>query len=404
MCFMQKRFSIKIISRYLIKETAPQFLFILVIFCSVIFISQLLRLSDVLMAFGLSLENILLPFLFIIAPFLSLMIPVSFLFGTMLAFMRLSADNEYAVLLSAGMNLRRAITPIFHLSIVVFVMALFASTTLEAWGRREFDRFLFRKTKTEIDNIVRIKVQEGTFVDDFLGYTFYTEKISQSRVHYNKVLIAPKRESRESDFVMTAAEADIEGSIKDGFLKMVLHNGSSYSYDDTKNEVSTLEFEHAELDLLRAFREKVLGKERIDEDYRSYPIDRLYHFVKNLENDPKRPNEGEFLRSRYLLHSRVANPFMVFLFALIGIVLGIHDSRKQKNWSYFLAIVSIMSVLVTIVCFRWFAEQGLLDARLAAWIPFGIFGVIAVFLFYQKNRLPISENILSPKNFPFLGR
>lgn len=318
--------------------------------------------------------------------------------------MRLSADNEYAVLLSAGMNLRRAVTPVLQLSFVVFIMALFASTTLEAWGRREFDRFLFRKTKTEIDNIIRLKVLEGTFAEDFLGYTFYTEKIAPNRVHYDRVLIAPKRDSRESDFVMTAAQANIEGSIKDGFLKMVLHDGISYSYDETKNEVSTLEFERAELDLLRAFREKVFGKERIDEDYRSFPIPKLYQFVKNLESLPEKPNEGEFLRSRYLLHSRLANPFMVFLFAFFGIVLGIHDSRKQKNWSYFLAIFSIMSVLVTIVCFRWLAEQGLLDARFAAWIPFGVFGLIAGFLFYQKNRLPISENILSPKNFPFLGR
>lgn len=356
------------------------------------------------MAFGFSLENLLLPFLFIIAPFLSLMIPVSYLFGTMIAFMRLSADNEYAVLLSAGMSLRRAMAPVFFLSLAVFVSAIFASTTLEAWGRREFDRFLFRKTKTEIDNMIRLKIQEATFVDNFLGYIFYTEKIGPSRIDYEKVLIAPMRESKESDFVLTAARANIEGSAKDGVLHMVLHNGVSYSYDEKKNEVSTLQFERAELDLLRAFREKVFGNERVDEDYRSYSIGRLYDFVSKLQKDPAREKNGEFLRSRYLLHSRLANPFIVFIFALMGVIIGIHDSRKQKNWSYFLAILATMSILVCIVFFRWVAEQGIIIAPIAAWLPFGIFSVISGFLFYQKNRLPISENILSPRNFPFLGR
>ncbi len=356
------------------------------------------------MAFGLSLENILLPFLFIVAPFLSLMIPVSYLFGTMIAFMRLSADNEYAVLLSAGMNLRRVMIPVLYLSIGVFSLAFFASTSLEAWGRREFEQFLFQKTKTEIDNMIRLKVQEGVFVDNFLGYIFYTEKMGENRIHYENVIIAPMRESKESDFVLTAKGADIEGSVKDGFLHMVLHRGLSYSYDDLTKEVTVLEFERAELDLLRAFREKVFGNERADLDYRSFPIDKLYYFISELEDKTKRQNEGEFLRARYLFHSRIANPFMVFMFAIVGTVLGIHDSRKQKNRSYFLAILCTMASLLTIVCFRWLAEQGLLDAKYAAWLPLGIFAIIAGFLFYQKNRLPISENILAPKNFPFIGR
>ena len=388
----------------MIKEITPQFIFILVIFCSVIFISQLLRLSDVLMAFGFSWENILLPFLFIIAPFLSLMIPVSFLFGTMLAFMRLSADNEYTVLLSSGMSLRRAVGPIFFVASVIFLAALVASTSLEAWGRREFDRFLFRKTKTEIDNIVRLKIQEGTFVDNFLGYIFYTEKIAKDRVHYEKVLIAPMRESKESDFVLTAMRAEITGSVKDGFLHMILHDGMSYSLDENTNEVTTLQFDRADLDLLRAFREKVFGSGTLEEDYRSFPIVRLYNFVKNLEKDASKQDDGEFLRARYLLYSRLLNPLIVFLFALLGMILGIHDARQQRNWSYFLAILATMASLITIVGFRWLAEQGFLGAILAASLPLGIFAILAGFLFYQKNRLPISENILSPKNFPLIGR
>ena len=356
------------------------------------------------MAFGFSLENILLPFLFIIAPFLSLMIPVSYLLGTMIAFMRLSADNEYAVLLSAGMNLRQIFLPTLYLSVIIFFMAFFASTSLESWGRREFDHFLFRKTKTEIDNIIRLKIQEGSFVDNFLGYMFYTEKIAKDHTHYEKVLIAPMKNSKNNDFIITAARAEIEGSVKDGYMYMVLRDGMSFTYDDTSDEIATVKFKKAELDLLKAFREKVFGKDTLEEDYRSYTLFRLYEFVKKLANDPARKDDGEYLRSRFLFHSRMVNPLMVFIFGMLGMILGIYDSRKQKNWSYFLAIVTIISILVTMVGFRWLAEQNYLDAVLAAWSPFLIFSMIVSFVFYQKNRLPLSENILSPKNFPFLGR
>ncbi len=354
------------------------------------------------MAFGFSLENIVLPFLFIIAPFLSLIIPVSLLFGTMIGFMRLSADNEFTVLLSSGMSLKRIFLPTLLVALFTFLITFLASISLEAWGRREFDRFVFRKTKTEIDNIIRLKVQEGAFIDDFLGYIFYTEKIAKDRVHYERVLIAPSRDSKESDFVLTAAYAEIQGSVKDGFLNLNLYDGTSYSFNEVTREVSMMRFEKAGINLLSAFREKVFGA--IDEDYRSYQIFKLHHFVQDLQKNPTTHNNGVFLRSRYLLHSRLANPMVVFVFAILGMVLGVHEARQPKKWSYFLAIFTTIAALVTTVCFRWLAEQGYMHGILAAWLPQGIFLVVAAFFFAQKNRLPISENILSLRNFPFMRR
>lgn len=395
------RFPIQIISKYLIKEIAPQFLFVLVIFSSVIFISQLLRLSDVLMAFGFSLENILLPFLFIVAPFLSLMIPISYLFGTMLAFMRLSADNEYAALLSAGINLRQNLVPIFYFSAIVFFFTAFASTSLESWGKRQFEEFLFRKTKTEIDNIIRLKIQEETFADNFLGYMFYTEKVHKN-FNYENVLIAPMG-GNKNDFLMTAAKANVKGSMQDGFLNMVFYDGRTYSYDPISQQMSAMTFETAEVDLLRAFKEKVFGNAKLDEDFRSFSVFKLYQYVKNLEKDPEKMKEKDYLRSHYLFQSRLANPFLVFFFAVLGIILGIHDIRMQKNKSYFLAILSTMGVMISIVFFRWLAEEGHLNAIYAAWLPIFFYLMASAFLIYQKNRLPVSENILAPRNFPFLG-
>ena len=56
---------------YFLKELLPQFLTSLCVLSSVIVISQLIRLSEVLVTFGLTLENLLMPFLFIMLPFSS---------------------------------------------------------------------------------------------------------------------------------------------------------------------------------------------------------------------------------------------------------------------------------------------------------------------------------------------
>ena len=113
--------------------------------CSIIVVSQLVRLSEVLVAFGLSLENVFLPFLYIIVPFISLTIPIAFLFAVVLTFARLSADGEYPAMLAAGFPLRSSARPVLAVALVLYVVAAICAINLEAWGRRETQAQEFRR-------------------------------------------------------------------------------------------------------------------------------------------------------------------------------------------------------------------------------------------------------------------
>jgi lipopolysaccharide export system permease protein len=129
---------------YIVKEVVPQFFSALVILSTILVVSQLVRLSEALVAFGVSLENILLPFLYIIVPFLSFNIPISYLAAVMLAFSRFSNDGEYAAMLASGFSLKRAAKPVFIIAIILYVIACFCAVYGEAWGRKELVSFYFR--------------------------------------------------------------------------------------------------------------------------------------------------------------------------------------------------------------------------------------------------------------------
>jgi lipopolysaccharide export system permease protein len=118
----------------------PQFLSSAVILTAVLVVSQLARLTEVLAAFGLSLENIFLPFLYIVLPFMSFNIPIAYLFAVMISFGRLSADGEWAALLASGYSLARAAIPVMIIAGFLYGLGLLCSMHLEAWGRREIGR------------------------------------------------------------------------------------------------------------------------------------------------------------------------------------------------------------------------------------------------------------------------
>jgi len=327
------------------------------------------------------------------------------LFAVVLTFGRLSADGEWAALLAAGYSLRRAAVPTLVTAVVLYGIAASAALNLEAWGRRELVQFFYRKTQTELDNLIKYKLQSGVFLDDFLGYVLYAEKISSDRSKFENVMLAPGPDNHRDNFTILAPSGNLTGSVETGNLRLSLDFGVGYSSQPGSDKISVFKFNRADIDLLRIFREQIIGADSAGDDYRSYPPGELWKYVETLRSLPKRSDEQQnsYLRARYLLHSRIASPFAVVAFALFGMVLGVTDPRRGKSFAYIGAILTIIFGYVLLMSFKWLAENDLLSAPLAGWMPNILLTAFGAFLVYQKNRLPPSEGTLDPDNLPLIG-
>ena len=381
-----------ILFNYILKEILPQFVSNLIVFCALIVISQLVRLSHVLVTFGLTLENIFLPFLYIILPFMPIIIPISFLFSVMVSLARLSSDGEFTAMVACGYSMQRILRPIACVSLALYALSVLCAVNLEAWGRREFVQFIYRKSQTELDNMMRFKIQPGVFVNDFLDYTIYTERISKDRSQFYNVVLAPDHNSKQNDFVMVAPRAKIEGSVEMGNLHMTFYDGIGYSTDDSGEGSAVMRFAEAEIDVLRIFHEQILGPDSKKDDYRSYPALKLYQYVKALEADPK-GDRTLYQKAAYLWHARIANPFLVIVFAFLGLLLGIGDQRQNKNAGYIGTVLAVICCFVFVMSFRWLAENGWLQPWVGAWLPQLILASVVLLAFRRKVSLPLSESL-----------
>lgn len=387
----------------------PQFFTSLAVLSAVLVVSQLVRLSEILVAFGLTLENILLPFLFIILPFLSFTIPMAYLFAVLLAFSRLSADGEFTALLAAGYSLARAAKPVLIVGAVLYVIAASCGVWLESWGRREMVEFYHRKAQTELDNMVKFKMQSGVFLDDFLGYVLYAEKISADRTRFDNVMLAPgarSKDQKRENFTLLAPSGSIFGSVEDSDLKMSFDYGVIYSTEPDSDKTTVVKFKRAEIDLLSIFHQQIFGSMSNRVDFRSLPPNKLRKYINEMRgqrHDSKKKMD-RYLQSWYLFHQRIAFPFATIIFALIALVLGIQDQRRGRSSAYVGAIITLILAYILMMLFKWLAENDHLAAPLAAWAPNFLMMVFAGFLIYQKNRLPPSESTLDPHNIPFVSK
>lgn len=369
--------------------------------CSVIVISQLVRFTDVLVTFGLTLENILMPFLFVLVPFLSITIPMAYTFAVFISFNRLSSDGEFTAMLASGYSLNKAARPIIILGIALYFIGAYCSLNFEAWGRRETLQFYHRKTQTKLDNMIKVKMKSGVFLNDFLGYVLYAEEVSKDKTTFKNVLLAPGVATDDQNFSLMAPKGRLLGSVTTRDLRMSFDQGIFYMTDSNSKNISIVKFKKAQLDLLRIFRERIYGPDLASDDYRSYPPVKLWEYVDSIKNHK---NKSTYYKARFLLYQRIGMPFTVIAFALFAMVLGIQDDRRGKSLGYIGVILTLIAGYILIMSFKWISERGSIPAPLGIGLPNAILLSIGAFLLYQKNRLPLSESTLNPRFFPLIGR
>jgi lipopolysaccharide export system permease protein len=393
-----------LVSRFILKELVPQFLSTLIVMTAILALSQIVRLSELLITFGFSVENVLLPFLFIVLPFLTFVIPIAFFFAVLVTIGRLTADGEYVALLAAGYSLKRVGLPVWIMAGCLYGFGATCASFLEPWGRRELVQFIYRKTQTQLDNLIRFKLQPVVFIEDFVGYTFYAERISADREDFHNVMLAPSRNAGQGqDFFVMAPHGRIAGSVEEGQLRLSLDNGKAYSHSREGEGSSVLKFKHTEIDLLRLFQDQIFGSDTKEDDFRSYPPFQLARYVDTLAADPQKDLKT-YRRARFLLVQRLSIPFATISFALFGLVIAVQDQRRGKNRVFATGVASVVATYVVMMGFKWLGEEGKLPILVAAWLPNLLLASLGFFAVYQKNRLPISESIFAWRNLPLVRR
>ena len=371
------------IARYLAKEIITQFATVFVVINTVVFISQLLRLSEMLFRLGLTVENIMLPVLFEVVSTAPVTIPTTLLFATMLAVERLNRSGELTALLAAGYSLVRVLSVVLGIAGLFYMLTLGAALYLDPWGRVELVSFSQRKAYERVANIHQ-QLRAGVFLRDIPGYVLHVQRVSDER--YHNVMLAP-REAPPHDFVITARTAQLEGAVATGDLHLVFEQGVIHA-DDT-----VLQFNRWHLDLVRIVHQHLLGR-KVGFDAR-----RLYPFAlrKHLQESRAR-GESPSVHTQLLWQRRLGRPLLVLAFAVFGMLLGIRHLRRGRNLALLYTVLTVFACFSLGAACEFIAHRGLLSPALAIWLPHLLLVGGALWLAIRKNNRPFGEPLLATQS------
>jgi lipopolysaccharide export system permease protein len=437
----------RILSKYIVKEHISPFIMALFVLLFVLLANFLLKSIDKFLGKGLDMF-LLSEFMFLnLAWILALAVPMAVLVATLMAFGRLSSDNEITAMRSSGTGFLQLLLPAIGFgTVITLLMMVFNNFALPEMNHkaRLLSSDLSRKRPD-------LEFEAGYFIDT---------------LPENNILLGGRKDDLFTDIIIfnkasdisqrtvTAREGTIE-TLEDGVL-LNLTDGVIHELSSRDDEYRQIFFDHYQViipvdnlslnrrdssirgdremnytmmqDKITSFHEKVenvrarvenrLSKEAlihiptystleeinlhlnrfqisvIDSLNIAAPkkVDTFKRRMKNL----KRGIQSDFsLINSYLrsinkytveLHKKFSIPLASLVFILIGAPLGIMARKGGFAVSMTFSLGFFIIYWAFLIAGEEFADRGLLSPALSMWLPNLILGALGIFLCYRTSR------------------
>ena len=435
----------KIIDRYVLKEHIIPFILSLTILLFVLLANFLIKSIDKFLGKGLDI-SLLIEFVFLnMAWILALAVPMAVLVSTLMAFGRMSSDNEVTAFKASGTAFLDLLKPALLFGVTITIlMIIFNNYFLPDMNHKA--RLLssdFSRTRPDIEFDV------GYFIDALPENSIFLGGRKDSL--FTDIIIFNKS-SEVQQRTITAQKGTIK-TLKDGFL-LNLYNGSIHELSKEKDEyriidykkynitipvenmtlsrnnskirgdremdysmmIEKIDFFHQKLNLVNNRINNRIQKElkidisnnqissnnilKIIDDYKNIKIDslkqttplkistfnnRMSNLKKGIKTDFSLINSYKKSINTYTveLHKKFSIPFACIIFIIIGAPLGIQSRKGGFGSSMSISLLFFVIYWAFLIGGEELADRGLIHAGLSMWSPNIVLGILGLYLCYN---------------------
>jgi lipopolysaccharide export system permease protein len=218
------------LEKYVLREHISPFFMGFGVVTFILTLDLLYDYLDLLIGKGVAPVKVLELFILGLGWMIALSVPCGVLVAALMAFGRLSQDNEISAMRAAGINLLRVLAPPGAAAAVVAVLlALFNNYVLPE-SNHAFATLLFEIGQAK----PTVQLKAGVFMDDFEGYTIYIGRLDDRSGKMQHVMIYDRVSPDLPPTTIVAKTGWASFSADRKTLTLELHNGEIHSIPDPK--------------------------------------------------------------------------------------------------------------------------------------------------------------------------
>ena len=381
---------LKTLDRYIIREILPPMILSLLIFTFILEIPPVMDSLEQLVAIGVPWGTAARILMTLIPQALGLTIPMSLLVGILIGLGRISGDREAMALLACGVSPYRLLRPVLLLATVAGGAHLWVMLSAIPDANQTFRQITSDLIQQQLENDVRPQV----FFTNFPNLVLYTRDVVPG-AGWKDVLVAETKPAG-TDLYMARRGRLIMDRVKQT-VDLVLEDGTRYSNRGPDGrQVETYRFQK-EL-IVQLDPKSVFTRFDLARGLAELTIPQLQRQAADkIKNRLPAHQEMEYIQQRFSF------PAACFVFAIIGVALGLTVARDGKLAGFVVGIAVIFAYYIFLYLAQSLTRgyysgpgggaQPLFPAQLSRWAPNMVllpFGILALIwrARWAEGRLP----------------
>ena len=363
------------LNRYLVKEQIVPLGVCLFALTVILITGRLLQLTRYLFTSSFTFFDVLELVAFVLPKLMLFALPMAALLGTLLAFLRLNADNELVALRAAGVAFNQLVPSILFVTLGVTFLAYCNSLLIVPPAGAAFESKLRSLGRAGLP----VLLKEGTFIDTIPKMVFFFRSVDASNLSIEGVFLQDQRQPNVRAAIV-AERAQLVYQRDQNHLIFKISNGIITRISDDFKDAQAISFKFYDLTLsldeLFGTANRTSPKGR-----REMTLVELYKLMQPGQSKPEVSYALEF-------HQRLAFPVSCLLLGFMGAPLGAMFRQRGRGRMTGLTIGLVIFLLyyIALSAGKGLGENRVLPPFLAVWTPNILSLLTTVYLCIKVHR------------------
>jgi LPS export ABC transporter permease LptG len=405
----------KILTRYIFKEMLGPTVLGFAFYTFIILMKNLFDFAGMIIKRSLPGATVARLLFLSLPHIIVLTVPMSLLFGILIAVGRLSSDSEIIAMRALGISTRTIYRPVFLFSFLMFLVNLYLMNFVLPRGNAEFAALRSEIFTSQIEKELKPRV----FYDEYENLTIYVNDVDPKTLQWKGVFVADSRTADETRTGTSAGPVTIAQQIQAAHAaeaaqqqsilpqrssnKIIVADSGNLSILKPSNQV-WLNLKTAETHLWDPkkpdhydLNSNGIQRMRLPDKYgdsnagyqrslREMSFRELMEQARWAQYSHDPDARETYWAAKVEMNKMFAIPFACIVFGILGLPLGITNRRGGKSSGFSLSIAIILIYYVMINNGEHLADTGKIGPAVAMWAPNLVLLAIGIYLLIRANR------------------
>jgi LPS export ABC transporter permease LptF/LPS export ABC transporter permease LptG len=365
------------LNRYILSEIIGPMALGFLVYTFILLLRFLFQSAEMIIRRGLAVSVVGKLLLVTLPNIVVLTLPMSLLFGILIAVGRLSSDSELTAMRSCGISLFSLYRPVLLLSAVLTAANVLLMLYILPWGNHSLQQLRLDILTQTMSQTVEPRV----FYQEWIGKSIYVFEAPPPTHRWKGVFLAETEPNTQKSLVTVADWGEIKVDEAGERVVLVLTNAVRHIVD-LNHPVSYESSRQKELDVVLEdqFTSEQKAKMAASKGIRELNLGEL----RRVRRDRGAPAEMRRL-AQVEIHKKFSIPFACMVFGLFALPLGINNRRGGKTSGFAISIAVLVVYYIMLNNGEEAARYGKLPAWLAMWMPNLLLAVLGLFILVRRN-------------------